>query len=327
MQLFNKHTLRERKNSKLYKIALILLLVSAVLNLAALAYKQYANDNNLLGEDYYTVYEAGAPLEDKYARRGSFETASVTEDSGDSAVGKIHVYYPAEAKSSGKRYPLVIVVNPKETPASSYLPFLDRLASWGFIVAGNEDADSGNGDGASLTLGHMLYESSVMGYIDSAYVGITGYSLGGAGALSAATTHDDGFLYKAIFTGSAPYPKLAESNGWDYDASKISAAYFMTASTSSDDDKGIRDINEEYGGISPLKGLWEIYAAMPEDVPKLVARAADSKHDEMLIRSDGYMTAWMLYWLTGDEEAGAAFLGSDAEILSNPNWQDLKVGL
>jgi hypothetical protein len=44
----------------------------------------------------------------------------------------------------------------------------------------------------------------------------------------------------------------------------------------------------------------------------------------MLMRSDGYMTAWMLYQLTGDEEAGTVFLGENAEILHNANWQDVE---
>ena len=43
----------------------------------------------------------------------------------------------------------------------------------------------------------------------------------------------------------------------------------------------------------------------------------------MLARSDGYLTAWMLYQLKGDVEAGTVFLGGDAEILHNSNWQDV----
>ena len=36
------------------------------------------------------------------------------------------------------------------------------------------------------------------------------------------------------------------------------------------------------------------------------------------------MTAWFMYWLQGDQEAGKAFLGEDAEILSNTCWQDIE---
>ena len=54
------------------------------------------------------------------------------------------------------------------------------------------------------------------------------------------------------------------------------------------------------------------------------ARAVGAEHEDMLVRTDGYMTAWMLYQLYGDEEAGQAFIGEDAEILSNANWQDIE---
>ena len=36
------------------------------------------------------------------------------------------------------------------------------------------------------------------------------------------------------------------------------------------------------------------------------------------------MTAWMLYLLQNDTEAGQVFLGEDAEILHNANWQDVE---
>ena len=44
----------------------------------------------------------------------------------------------------------------------------------------------------------------------------------------------------------------------------------------------------------------------------------------MLVLSDGYMTAWMLYQLQGNEEAGTVFIGDDAEILHNAGWQDVE---
>ena len=45
----------------------------------------------------------------------------------------------------------------------------------------------------------------------------------------------------------------------------------------------------------------------------------------MLRYADGYMTAWFMYYLRGDTEAGQAFFGENAEILFNENWQDIKI--
>ena len=170
----------------------------------------------------------------------------------------------------------------------------------------------------------MLNESEIAGQIDRDNIGITGYSQGGAGALGAATKYENSHLYKAIFTGSAAYPLLAISMGWEYDSSKISIPYFMTAATGTSDDMGVADINKEFGGVAPLASLAEIYNSMTDDVLKVRARVSGAEHGEMQARTDGYMTAWMLYHLQGDQEAGKVFLGENAEILSNPNWQDIE---
>ena len=50
---------------------------------------------------------------------------------------------------------MIMVVNASGTPAASYEPFFSRLASWGFIVVGNEDGQAGSGETASITLDFM----------------------------------------------------------------------------------------------------------------------------------------------------------------------------
>jgi hypothetical protein len=42
----------------------------------------------------------------------------------------------------------------------------------------------------------------------------------------------------------------------------------------------------------------------------------------MLIRSDGYLVAWMRFQLWGYEQAAAAFTGTAPEIANNEYWQD-----
>jgi hypothetical protein len=46
---------------------------------------------------------------------------------------------------------------------------------------------------------------------------------------------------------------------------------------------------------------------------------------DMQYSADGYVTAWFMYWLKGDTEAGTAFFGENAEITANENWQDVTV--
>ena len=76
-------------------------------------------------------------------------------------------------------------------------------------------------------------------------------------------------------------------------------------------------------GIAPLFSLQENFDSISDDVPLVMARRKNMDHGDMLRYADGYMTAWFMYWLHGDEEAGKAFFGENAEIKTNENWQDI----
>ena len=314
----------------LTKIVLIALGVILVLLIAAFFYIKSklpnGGGNNDIVEGYYERFESDAPLEKRYANPGSFETNYTEFASDNESIGKVRVWYPAELESSGKSWPMIMVVNASGTPASSFEPFFSRLASWGFVVVGNEDGQTGNGKTASVTLDFMLNvpSDSILAHkIDYDNMGIIGYSQGGAGAICAVTNYENGVRYKAMFTGSAAYPTLAKNMGWEYDVSKVTIPYFMVAGTGKSDDSG-SDPEKGYGGVSPLSALVSNYNSISDEVPKIRARAVGAEHEQMLMRSDGYMTAWMLYQLSGDEEAASVFIGDNAEILHNNNWQDVE---
>ena len=315
---------------KAMKIVLILLGVILILVIAAFLYVKSmlpnGGGNNDITEGYYERFQSDAPLEMKYSKPGSFETGYTEFVSDNESIGRVRVWYPTELESSGKSWPMIVVVNASGTPASSYEPFFPRLASWGFVVVGNEDGQTGNGKTASITLDYMLNvstDSILSNKIDYGNMGIIGYSQGGAGAICAVTNYENGTRYKAIFTGSAAYPTLARNMGWEYDVSKVTTPYFMVAGTGKSDDSG-SDPETSYGGVSPLAALTSNYNSISDDVQKIRARAVGAEHEQMLMRSDGYMTAWMLYQLTGDEEAATVFVGENAEILHNNNWQDVE---
>ena len=98
----------------------------------------------------------------------------------------------------------------------------------------------------------------------------------------------------------------------------------MTAATGNSDDTGATDAAKEWLGVAPLSSLVENYNAMSDNVFKLRARVVGAEHEEMQMKTDGYMTAWMLYQLRGDEDDGKALIGKNAEILNNANWQDIE---
>ena len=312
------------------KIVLILLGVIFILGIAAFLYVKSmlpnGGGNNDITEGYYERFQSDALLEMKYSKPGSFETSYTEFASDNESIGKVRVWYPTELDSSEKSWPMIMVVNASGTPASSYEPFFPRLASWGFVVVGNEDGQAGNGKTASITLDFMLNvpsDSILVGKIDYDNMGIIGYSQGGAGAICAVTNYENGAHYKAMFTGSAAYPTLAKNMGWEYDVSAVTIPYFMVAGTGKSDDSG-SDPETSYGGVSPLSALTSNYNSISDDVQKVRTRAVGAEHEQMLMRSDGYMTAWMLYQLAGDEEAATVFVGENAEILQNNNWQDVE---
>ncbi len=281
---------------------------------------------NDITEGYYERFQSDAPLEMKYANPGSLETSYTDYDSDNESIGKVRIWYPTVLESTDKTWPMIMVVNASGTPASSYEPFFPRLASWGFVVVGNEDGQTGNGKTASITLDFMLNvppDSILAGKVDYDNIGIIGYSQGGAGAICAVTNFKNGTRYKAMFTGSAAYPTLAGNMGWEYDVAKVTIPYFMVAGTGKSDDSG-SDPETSFGGVSPLSALVSNYTSISDNVQKVRARAVGAEHEQMLMRSDGYMTAWMLYQLTEDKEAATVFAGDNAEILHNSNWQDVE---
>ncbi len=312
---------------KLMKVfGIILFVIIAVV--AALVIKGLIESKKAsVKPDYYKDFISPAPLEQKYSQLGAYEVTNTDFPSENKVIQKYRFWYPTELERAERRYPVIIVVNASGTPAYKYEEWFKRLASWGFVVVGNEDPQAGTGETTSLTLDYVLHlpEGHMLGgKLDLENIGIVGFSQGGAGALAAVTEYDNGSIYKTIFTGSAAYPFLAGNMGWKYDVSKVCIPYFMAAGTGKSDDRGVSDPSKEFAGVAPLSSLIESYNLISDDYFKVRGRATGAEHEDMLARSDGYMTAWMLYQLTGDEEAAQVFVGDDAEILHNTNWQDVE---
>lgn len=308
----------------------IILLI--VLLLGVLLVKNHIDSQKpWLAPDYYTLFRSDAALEERYAGLGGYAVSNIVYPSENEVIQNIRVWYPSEPEQTGQTYPLILVTNASNTAALNYEPFFERLASWGFIVAGNDDQQTGTGKSTSQTLDALLKQneeadSVLAGKIDADHIGVVGYSQGGAGAIRAVTEYGNSTRYQVLFTGSAAYTYLAQMWG-GYDAAKVTIPWFMTAGTGTSDDTGVADSTAEWGGVAPLSSLMENYDRMPDDVAKIRARVSGAEHSDMQERTDGYMTAWMLFQLQGDPEAAKVFVGEDAEILHNTNWQDIEKNL
>ena len=318
-----------KKVMKIIGIVLLCIVALVVVLIVVNMIKTAINNKRVwIPDNYYMAFESDSAFEKKYAGLGEYEVKELEFDSENKAIDKIRVWYPNEAEN--RQYPVIVIVNASNTAALNLKPAYARLASWGFIVVGNDDRQTGTGKTASETLDYVLNlnkdkNSELFGKIDEEHIGCVGYSQGGAGAINAVTKFENSDKFTALFTGSASYALLSKNMGWGYDVSQINIPYFMTAGTGNTDDNGgsIHD-DKNLAGIAPLASLVENYDGITADVFKLRARVTGAEHQDMLHLTDGYMTAWMLYHLQGDTEAASIFVGENADILTNNGWQDVE---
>ena len=271
----------------------------------------------VVADDYQSRFDYKGILEKKYAANGQYIVDTFTVPSAEERIKLWQFYFPAELKTTKKQWPLVIMANGTGIRASKYKAIFRHLASWGFIVAGNEDEWTWDGRSVDMTLDYLLRANNDANHpfyqrIDTAHVGLTGHSQGGMAVYTAAALFDNSHRYKALCPLSATAKLLGDSLGWSFLA-KIHAPMLMLG--------GCGDFDAKLG--CPLEHMTQTYDNLL-NAPVIMGRIKGTDHGDVLPRGDAYMTAWMRYWLCSDSLAGQCFLGNQAEILTNKSWQDVK---
>ena len=314
------------------KIAIALMVGAAAVG----AVRDWSRDVPSVTADYYTQTRTGGEIEARYTAMGEYDVTYAEYPARDVLIKRYEIWYPSGLAQEDREWPVVVMANGTGVPATRYAPVFRHLASWGFVVIGNEMQNSWSGEasaGALDLLAELNEDPSSLFYhkLDLDNVGSAGHSQGAIGAINAVTAQPNGDSYKALYLASTPSSLYASTLEWAYDPALIDVPCFMTAGTGLLDagEAGSPEVAEEAQevSISPLWSQEENYGLIPDSVPKLRARRTGADHAEMLPWPDGYMTAWFCYWLQGDETAGRAFLGPDAEIAQNPLWQDLEKNL
>lgn len=312
--------------------------IAVLVGMAAVgAIQDWSRDVPSVTADYYAQTQTGGEIEETYTAMGEYDVDYAEYPAQDLLIKQYKIWYPsALAGEEGREWPIVVMANGTGVPASRYTPVFRHLASWGFVVIGNEMQNSWSGGasaGALDLLAELNEDPSSLFYhkLDLDNVGSAGHSQGAIGAINAVTTQPNGDSYKALYLASTPSSLYASTLEWAYDPALIDVPCFMTAGTGLLDagEAGSPEVAEEAQEVSiaPLWSQEENYSLIPDSVPKLRARRTGADHAEMLPWPDGYMTAWFMYWLQGDEAAGRAFFGPDAEIVHNPLWQDIEKNL
>ena len=292
------------------KIAGIVLLV-LILLIAGFLF--WLSRRPFVPNNYTETVETGGALEAKYLAMGPYEVKQVKAEAPEDWKEFV-AYYPAQLEDSGDQWPAVVFVNGTGVYASKYPALFRHLASWGFIVLGNEDPGTFSGDSADATLAWLLEQnddpdSVFYQKVDTAHIGISGHSQGGVGVFNAVSEQPNGGLYTCAVSLSPTQEDLAAALKIPYDPSKTVIPTLVLAGTSND-------------VITP-EGMEKLYSKLGG--PRVMALRTDTDHGSMLYSGDGYVTAWLMYWLRGDEEAGKAFWGEAPELAGNPNWRGVQI--
>jgi fermentation-respiration switch protein FrsA (DUF1100 family) len=238
------------------------------------------------------------------------------EEPVEGSLVKYQVWYPADMKGTGARYPVIVSNNGTGWPATKYTQWFRHMASWGFIVVGNEEGTSWNGKSAEQTLTWLLSSerspnSIFHNHVDRSKIGLIGHSQGGTGVVNAATVQPSASLYKTAVMLSSTHDGYNSFLRWTSDASKLSIPTLLLVAKND--------------GLTPPEALEKIYDAIPRTVFKAKGRRIEGGHGDMLVAADGYVTAWMMWQLKGDKNASNAFVGANPELATNKTFIDVEI--
>ncbi|MDO5402591.1 MAG: hypothetical protein Q4F11_04050 [Eubacteriales bacterium] len=307
-----------------WKIIAIVLIVIFVCMLLLKGCGNALSKMQSVPEDYIKKVSTGAELEAKYLAMGSHDVSYI-EYGALMSFGKYEIYYPSDIVEMKGRLPVVIFVNGTGVKGSKYQALQKHMASWGFITVATEEENAWNGFSAEMSVrmlemlneleGKYMDKNNVLfGKVDVDNIGITGHSQGGYGVVNAITDQKHKSSYKAsVILSSAPYSANNDFQ-WEADPALIKTPTMLLSSMGNFD-----------ASVASLEGIQKVYDSISNEVPKVLARRTAGDHGEMLYYGDGYVTAWFMYWLKGDAEAGKAFFGENAELPSDENWQDVKI--
>lgn len=301
-----------KKMLKIMGIILLVIVVLIIILVIAISKRHFVPEN------YTETVKTGGEIEKKYLNMGKYDI-DYYESLAMMSFKKYEIYYPKDIKTMTNKIPVVIFVNGTGAVGSKYPELQKHMASWGFITVATEEEHAWSGFSAEMSIGFLeilnnnkvLVDKENIFYnkIDLDNVGITGHSQGGFGVVNAITNQNHKNNYKAAVVLSSN-AQTNEGLQWKTDATLINIPTMIIGSTGNIDK-----------GLASLESLEKLYKQIPENVTKVLARRNDADHGEMLYYGDGYVTAWFMYYLQGDEAAKGLF----EEMQNNELYQDVKV--
>ena len=274
--------------------------------------------DNSLKENYRDSIQSGGSIEADYLKTGPFAT-SYYEESTMQNFEKYEISYPTELETSDKKFPVIVVCNGTGWKGSLSKAQHQFYASYGFIVIATEETYSWNAFGAEMCIRHLERLNDYKGddgqtsvfyqKVDFDRVGIIGHSQGGVGVFNAITITEHKDIYKAAVALSPTNQLIALALEWPYDVTQINTPIMLISGAGGGDD-----------AVITLEGLTSLYDQISGE--KVMARRVNTDHGTNLTANDGYVMAWFMWKLQGNEEAAKGFVGASPEIMTNSAYQD-----
>lgn len=305
---------------KVLKVIGIIVLVIIVLLVIVLIYLSL---KPAVPEKYWNQIASEESIEKKYNVLGNYEVEKkvyeAPKDERDKKDNHYVVWYPKEEGN----YPLVVMVNGTGVPCNKYEAVFRHFASWGYVVIGNDYGTNWDGLHPSETLDFAFNTKEVADMIDKDRVAIGGHSQGGMGAFNTINEYDNGKYYKVLFSLSPSHRDLGIALKWGFDLDSDNA-YAYKLDTIKIPTMLIAGTGKfDSDTVSPLVEMEKAYSEL--NVDKVMMRRGNNiDHGAMLYEANGYVIAWLDYYLKDVSENEKAFFGNDAEIYHNKRYQDVK---
>jgi len=247
--------------------------------------------------------EAGSfPPVTSFSERGPFEIAQ-------QALGDCTIYRPAELGLGGVTHPVIIWGNGTFSVPVFYTGVLEHLASHGFIVAAANTSNAGDGSQMIACLDAVLAANAAPGsgfyqHVDTARIGASGHSQGGAGTIMAGrdprvrvTAPLQPYITWIPFGGTFSRDSIHQQQG----------PMFLVSGTAD---------------LVAIPGLHQRPVYDGVNQPVFWANRSLATHFEPVGSAGSFrgpVTAWFRAWLMGDTEAAKLF-ASPCTLCSETSW-------
>ena len=105
-------------------------------------------------DEYWITTVDRGKIEQRYRNLGIYEVAKKTVSRKEEQYGNYtyRVWYPKRLETENRKWPMVFLLNGTTSTCDLDEPIFEHLASWGFIVVGNTDRNTGLGYSAEWGL-------------------------------------------------------------------------------------------------------------------------------------------------------------------------------